>query len=194
VSCSTQAREELRELVATSKQLAVQSATEIDRLDDVTRVWAVHVEFNTPRDSEDIGIVEARTPDDVIDNARNLMQTLRRHEQLRFTVKALSEVDQQYDHAKAAYDARQAARVAVQAKQHELQAVAADVQKELVKLRTVVRIALGPSHIDYQRLRLRIARAGVDEATETQDETPPPATDSSSGSEGASVETSDSTT
>ena len=75
---------------------------------------------------------------------------------------------------KPAYDATQAGRVAVQAKQRELHAVAADVQKGLVKLRIVVRIALGSSHLDYQRLRIRTARVA-----DAEDESPSETTDSS---------------
>ncbi len=43
-----------------------------------------------------------------------------------------------------------------------------------MKLRTVVRIVLGTSHLDYQRLRLRIARVA-----DAEDETTPEPAESS---------------
>ena len=162
-------RSELKDLVAANKTLAGQSDAEIEGLDDVTRAWGAHLMLGTSLDSEDIGILEARTPEGVLDNGRNLVETLRKHEELSFTAEALSEVDQKHDQAQAAYDATQAGRVAVQVKQRELQAVAADVQKELVKLRTVARIVLGTSHVDFQRLRVRNARPVVEPDDDSPD-------------------------
>jgi hypothetical protein len=49
------------------------------------------------------------------------------------------------------------------------------LDRALVKLRKVVRSTLGWSHIDYQRLRLRIARPDPDDV----DESPPEAAETS---------------
>jgi hypothetical protein len=144
--------------VAASKTRAVQSAAEIAGLDRVTRIWGAHLQLGTALDSEEVGITVARTPEGILDNARSVIDTLRNHEELPFAAQALSELETTYGSAKETYDAAQALRVAVQVKQRELHAVAAAVQRELVKLRTVVRIVLGSSHLDFQRLRLRNAR------------------------------------
>jgi hypothetical protein len=75
------------------------------------------------------------------------------------------------------YEATQAGRVALQVQQREQRAAAAEIQKELVKLRTV-RIALGTDHIDYQRLRVRNARPDTETFDESEPETVPVVTDS----------------
>jgi hypothetical protein len=169
-----QVRTELKKLVGTYKMLAPVSAAEIARLDAVTRLWSPKLQHGTSLDAEGVGITDARTPESILDTARNVMDTLQDHSELPFAAQALSEIETQYSSAKPAYDATQAARVVVQVKQRELQAIAADVQKELVQLRTVVRIALGPSHIDSQRLRLRVARPDPEVADESPPETVPP--------------------
>jgi len=154
-------------LVGANKKLAIEGAAQIDELDRLTRSWSAHLQLGTLLDSEEVGITHARTPEGILDDAQSVMDTLRDHEELAFAAQALSEIEASYSTAKPAYDAVQAGRVAVQAKQRERQAVAADVQKELVKLRTVVRIALGTSHIDYQRLRVRNARVADAEGEST---------------------------
>jgi hypothetical protein len=166
-----QARTELRTLVAAHKKLAVLSAAEIDALDAVTRIWGANLQLNTALDSEDIGITRARSPEAKLYNAQNVMETLQQNGEVELAAEALSEIEAKLSTAKAAYDATQAARVAVQVKRHELQAVAEDVHDELVKLRRVARIALGSSHHDYQRLRIRNARAGTDALDESAPET-----------------------
>lgn len=176
-------RRELKDLAATSKKLSALSSAEIDGLDAVTRTWGAHLMIGTSLDFEDIGILEARTPEGMLDNARNLVERLRNYEELTFTVDALSEVEQKHDHAKAAHETALAGRIAMQLKQRDLQAAAADFQKELVKFRTVVRIALGTSHIDFQRLRVRNARP----ETEEVDESVPATAESSSNGDGSSV-------
>jgi hypothetical protein len=171
-----QVRNELKRLAGTYKKLAPVSAAQIAGLDAVTRLWSPKLQHGTSLDAEGVGITDARTPESILENARSVMDTLRDHSELPFAAQALSEIETQYSSAKPAYDAAQAARVPVQLKQRELQAAAADVQQELVQLRTVVRIALGPSHIDYQRLRLRNARPG----TEVGDDEPPETVEPSS--------------
>jgi len=158
VSRFQEVRNELQELVATYKKLSNRSAAEIDGLDDVTRLWGGHVQLNTSLDREDIGITDVRSPEAILDNGRQVMQTLGKHAELSFAAQALIELEDTHSSAKAAYDATQAGRVAVQVKQRELRTVAAEVQKELVKLRSAVRIALGSTHIDFQRLRVRSTR------------------------------------
>jgi hypothetical protein len=167
-------RSELMMLVGTNKKLAIEGAAEIAELDGSTRVWSAHLQNGTSLDSEEVGITNTRTSEGIFDNALGVMDTLRNHEELPFAAQALSELEDEYSTAKATYDALQTGRVAVQAKQRELQAIAAAVQKELVKLRTVVRIVLGTSHLDYQRLRLRVARV-----PDAEDERPPEPAESS---------------
>jgi len=179
VSQFEEVRRELQDLVVAGKKLAVQSAAEIAGLDGVTRVCGAHLQLSTSLDAEDIGITATRTPEGILDNARSVIIALGKHQELPIAAQALSELEAKYENAKAAYDAAQAGRVAVQVKQRELQAVAAAVQKELVKLRAFMRIALGSSHIDYQRLRMRNARAS-DAAEESPPETAPISTDSAS--------------
>jgi hypothetical protein len=117
-----------------------------------------------------------RSPEAILDNARQAMQAFGRHGELAFAAQALIEIEDKHSLAKAAYDGTQAGRVALQMKQRELRAIAADVQKELVRLRTAVRIALGTSHIDYQRLRVRTARPDAelpdDSTSETTESSP----------------------
>jgi hypothetical protein len=161
-------RQELKELVRSyKKDLVVRSTTEIAGLDAVTRGWSAHLQLGNTLALEDIGIDAARTPEGVLDNARSAMKMLKEHSELPFAEQALSDIETTYSSAKAAYDAAQAGRVAVQVKQNDLRAYAVEVQKELVKLRTVVRITLGRRHADYQRLRLIVASAEVDAAEET---------------------------
>ena len=170
-----QVRMELKKLLGTYKKLAPVSAAEIAGLDAVTRLWSPKLQHGTSLDAEGVGITDARTPESILDSTRSVMDTLRDHSELPFAAQALSEIESKYSTAKPAYEATQAARVAVQVKQRELQAIAADVQKELVQLRTVVRIALGPSHIDFQRLRLRHAvRPDPAMGDELPPETAPP--------------------
>jgi hypothetical protein len=175
-------RDELSSLVLSSKKLTARANARIGELDALNRVWGANLQHGISADSEDVGITDARALDGAFDRALNVMTKLREHDELPFAAQALSELESQYGVAKAADDAARAARVAVQAKQRELQAVAADVQKELVKLRTVVRIALGVSHLDYQCLLLRSARAEV----EAQDESPPDSADGSPAGDRAS--------
>ena len=176
-----QAHTERSTLMRAYKELASLSAVEIDGLDAVTRVWGANIQLGTPFDAADIGIVEARTPEAAFYNARNVMQMLREHGDLALAAEALSELETKYSSATAAYEAAQEGRVAMQAKQRELQAVAADVHAELVKLRRVLRIALGSSHVDYRRLRVRSVRANSEvpgESTQApaQTATPRPST------------------
>jgi hypothetical protein len=170
-----QVRNELKKLVATSKELAIRSAAEIVVLDAVTRGWNAHLQLGTSLDSEEVGITNPRTPKGTLDNAEGVMDTLRDRAEMPFAVQALSEIEAKFSSAQAAYDATQDGRSAVQLKRRELQAAAAEVQKELVKLRTVVRIALGVRSLDYQSLRLRNTRvADADDETlpETADVSP----------------------
>jgi hypothetical protein len=167
-------RYELKQLAATYKELASRSDAEIAGLDAVTRGWSAHLQLDTSLDSEEVGITNTRTPKGILDNADSVMDTLRKRPEVPFAEQALSEIEAKHSSAQAAFHATQDGRSAVQLKQRELQSVAADVQKELVKLRTVVRIALGVRSFDYQSLRLRNTRA-----TEAEDETLPVAADSS---------------
>ena len=168
-------RSELKKLVAAYKKLAAVSAAEIAGLDAVTRVWSANLQHGTSLGSEDILVIDTQTSEGNLDNARSVMEMYQGPDELPYAAQAVSEIEAKYSTAKPAYEAAQAGRVAVQLKQHELRAVAADVQKELVKLRTVVRMTLGSSHIDYQRLRLRNARP----ETEAQDESTPDTAESS---------------
>ena len=168
-------RNELKELVAACKELATRSAAEIGGLDALSRGWSLHLQLDTSLDSEEVGITNSRTPKGTLDNAESVMDTLRKRPELAFAAQALSEIEAKYSSAQATYDATQDGRSAMRLKQRELQAAAADVQKELVKLRTVVRIALGVRSLDYQELRLRNTRVvdADDEALpETADDSP----------------------
>jgi hypothetical protein len=161
-------RNELKELVAAAKELATRRAAEIGGLDAMTRGWSAHLQLGTSLDSEEVGITNPRTAEGILGNAESVMDTLRKREEMPFAAQALSEIESSYSSAKAAYDAAQVGRTTVQVKQRELRAVAMDVQKELVKLRTVVRIALGVRSLDFQRLRLRNVRG-----PDADDESPP---------------------
>ena len=168
-------RSELKKLVAAYKKLAVVSAAEIAGLDAVTRVWSANLQHGTSLGSEDILVIDTQTSEGNLDNARSVMEMYQGPDELPYAAQAVSEIEAKYSTAKPAYEAAQAGRVAVQLKQHELRAVAADVQKELVKLRTVVRMTLGSSHADFQRLRLHNARPD----TESPDESTPETAESS---------------
>ena len=171
-------RNELKDLVAASKELATRSAAEIGGLDAVTRGWSAHLQLDTSLDSEEVGITSSRTPKGILDNAEGVIDTLRKRADVPFAAQALSEIAEKYGSALAAYDATQEGRSAVQLKQRELQGVAAEVQKELVKLRTVVRIALGVRSLDYQQLRVRNIRVA-----DADDETLPETADDSKESD-----------
>ena len=168
----------MQDLVRSYKKLAALSAEEVDELDAVIRGWGANLQLSTSLALEDIGIVNVRTPEAILDNGRQAMQAFGRHGELEFAAQALSEIEAKHSTAKVAYDATQAGRVALQVQQREQRAAAADIQKELVKLRTVVRIALGTDHIDYQRLRLRNARPDSEVLDDSQPETVPVVTDS----------------
>jgi len=163
------ARNEVQRLVDANKKLAARSAEEVDGLDALTRGWGANLQLSTSLELEDLGITDVRTPEAILDNGRQAMQAFGRHGELDFAAQALSEIEAKHSSAKAAYEASQAGRVALQVQQREQRAAAAEVHKELVKLRTVVRIALGTSHIDYQRLRVRNARPD----SEAVDDSPP---------------------
>ena len=70
-------RSELTDLAAATKKLSILSDAEIDGLDAVTRVWGAHLVIGTSLELEDIGILEARTPEGKLDNSRNLMEMRR---------------------------------------------------------------------------------------------------------------------
>jgi hypothetical protein len=169
-----EARIELKKLALAYKELAAQGAAEVSGLDAEIRAWGATLRLGPSHDFEDIGITEARTPESILDSAQTMMEMLRGRDE-PLVAEALNAIEVQYSTALPAFDAAQAGRVAVQAKQRELQAVDADVHEELVRLRKVVRRMLGWSHLDYQRLRLRIARQGTD-----VDDEGPPATPASS--------------
>ena len=173
-----QARNEVQRLVDAYKKLAALSAEEVDELDAVTRGWGANLQLSTSLALEDIGIVNVHTPEAILDNGQQAMQAFGRHGELDFAAQALSEIEAKHSTAKAAYDATQASRVALQVQQREQRAAAAEIQKELVKLRTVVRIALGTDHLDYQRLRVRNARPGTEVLDDSQPETVPVVADS----------------
>ncbi len=172
-------RVELKKLVLTYQELAASSTAEVGGVDALLRAWGPTLRLGPSHDTEDIGITDAHTPESILDSAQTVMEVLRGREE-PLAAQVLSAIEEKYAIAVPAYDATQAGRVAVQAKQRELQAAAADLHAELVKLRKVVRSTLGWSHIDYQRLRLRNARPGTDDV---DDESPPetaetsPATD-----------------
>jgi hypothetical protein len=109
----------------------------------------------------------------VLENARSVMKALGEHGELQVAAQALGEIEAQHEVAKAAHAAALTGRIAVQTKQRELQVLAADVQNELVKLRRVIRIVLGSSHIEYQRLRLRLARISPEVPDESGPESEP---------------------
>jgi hypothetical protein len=158
---------ELKQLVVTYKRQADLSAAAIEALEVTTRDWDAHLQVDTSYDSEDIAITETRTPDASLANATSVMALYREHGELPYAAQALSDLEEKSSNAKAAYDAQQAGRVAVQEKQRELQSIAAGVQAELVKLRRALRRLLGSSHFDYQRLRVSTARADADVPDET---------------------------
>lgn len=179
-------RDEVKNLGVAYRKLAEQADFEIAGLDALNRVWSANLQIDASLDSEEVGITDMRTSAGKLDSARSVMDTLRTNAGLPFAEQALSELEPQHAVAKAADDAARATRVELQVKQRELQAVAADVQRELVKLRTVVRIALGVSHHDYQYLRLRSARAADAEGVEAEDESPPETADGSPAGDRAS--------
>jgi hypothetical protein len=162
---------ELKELVLANQVMAAQSKVAIGEVDTVLRAWGPTLRLGPSHDSEDIGITHARTPESILDSALTVMEVLRgRPEPLAAQV--LGAIEAQYSIAVPAYDATQAGRVAVQAKQRALQAAAADLHAELVKLRKVVRSTLGWSHIDYQRMRLRNARPGPEDVDDVSPQAP----------------------
>ena len=173
-------RDEVKSLGVAYRKLADQADFEIAALDGLSRVWSANLQIDASLDSEEVGITNPRTPKGILDNAENVMDTLRKRAEVAFAAQALSEIEAKYSSALAAYDAATDERSAVQLKQRELQGVAADVQKELVKLRTVVRIALGVRSLDYQELRLRNTRV-----VDAEDETLPEAAESSPESDRA---------
>jgi len=82
---------------------------------------------------------------------------------------------------RAAWEATQAGRAAVQDKQRELRALAAEVHQDLVKLRKTVRLVLGSRRADYKLLSIASSRTAAEHADETETEA-----DSTESSEGAS--------
>jgi hypothetical protein len=174
--------ERLTSLSVAYKQQVALSAAEIEALEAATETWSSHMQVDVSFDSEDIAITETRSADATLGNATHVIALFRERSELPYAAQALSDLEAKHESAKAAYDAAQARRVAVQETQRELQTLAADVHGTLVQLRKAVRKMLGSSHFDYQRLRATVGRpTSTDPPDEELPETVPDSSEPPSG-------------
>jgi hypothetical protein len=166
---------ELMELTAAHRKQVDLGNAELDALEVATRSWRANLQYDRPElGIEDIAITETRSADAMLLNAINVMTMFRKVPELAYAAEVLAELEVKHSSATEANDAAKGGRVAVQEKQAELQATAAELQAQLVSLRKVFRAVLGPSHFDTLSLRAPVNRTAAAELeAEEQPESAP---------------------
>jgi hypothetical protein len=162
------------DLELAQRDLVQQSAAQTAELYATTLMWRARVQVELgDLDAEDMAITETQMADVVLANARFLIDVLEgRGAEGSDAAAARVELESKYSGTKAAHEAVRNGRVAMQDTQGELRALGTDVHKELVKLRKVVRAALGPKHVHAQYLRID-RRAAAEPSVETSTEAEP---------------------
>jgi hypothetical protein len=166
--------QELTELLVTQRRQVADSNAQIDELYVASQTWRANLQLENPTIVlEDIAVTETRSADVVLHNAGKLTELLRGRPEMPYSAEAVSDLEAKTSNATAAFDAAKAGRVAVQEKQRELNSVAAEVHAQLVALRKVLRITLGPQHLDCQMLRAVNARLHEEPPDETEVQSEP---------------------
>ena len=180
-----QANAELTELVFNSQELVAAREARMEALRVALRHCNAHLQHDLPDlDVSEVAITETKAAEVMFYAASNLIAMLTgREDQVPAAEQVRGMLESSLSSAQAAFEAVAASRVAIQEKQHALRALAADVHRGLVQLRSTLRAVLGRNHLDYQRLLLGRGRIASELPAEvTTDATSPPESEPGSSS------------
>ena len=132
-------------------------------LRQATRGWFGHA----AREIKDSGAdTRGRTLDALFELAEDVINRLQQRDPTApQTIEGRADLEPKLAAARAAYDTAWSGRVAVQEAQQVLRTCAAELHRELIKLRTALRVVLGAGHSDYQLLRATRTRTPAQPAS-----------------------------